>query len=428
LTLELTAMAHGGLALGRHAGRVVFVPYAIPGETARVEIVEMHDRWARAELAEILVPSPQRVEPPCPYFGPGRCGGCHFQHIAYEAQAEFKRKVVADQLARVGGLQQIRVEEIIGAADPWSYRNHTALTPVHPHLDTPFGSAQGMLPEGEGGQKGGRLGFLNADSHSVIPVEECLIVDPLIDDAWSALDMEWPQLQRLSLRCGSATGDRMAIFELSLYEDFDIEVDLAVSCVLLLPDGEVVVLIGDPFLVEEVAGRSYRVSAGSFFQVNTAGAEALVGVVRELLEPQHDQVLVDLYCGVGLFSLALADGVGHVIGIESAPSAAADFRHNARGLDHVDLIEQTVEKALPQIQGRIDLMALDPPRAGAGRQVIGEIGRLAPRRIAYVSRDPATLARDARWLTGAGYRLLGVQPVDLFPQTFYVECVALFAR
>ena len=426
--LELTAMAHGGFALGRHAGRVVFVPYAIPGETVRVEIVETHDRWAQARLSEILVPSPQRVEPPCPYFGPERCRGCHFQHIDYEAQAEIKRQVVADQLARVGGLHRVQVHDIIAAAEPWSYRNHVTLTPAHPHPSPPSRSALGTLPERESEEPGGRFGFLSADSHSVFPVEECLIVDPLIDDAWSALDMDWPQLQRLSLRCGSATGDRMAIFELDHYEDFDIEIDLAVSCVLLLADGEAVVLMGERYLTEQVAGRRYRVSAGSLFQVNTAGAEALVAVVREFLEPKPHQSLVDLYCGVGLFALALADSVGRVTGIEIAPSAAADFRHNALGLDHVDLIEETAEKALPQIAGPVDLMVLDPPRAGAGRQVIGEICRLAPRRIAYVACDPAILARDARWLTGSGYHLLGVQPVDLFPQTFHVECVALFAR
>jgi 23S rRNA (uracil1939-C5)-methyltransferase len=419
VNLELTAMAHGGLALGRHAGRVVFVPYAIPGETVRVEIGETRDRWARARLLEVLVPSPQRVVPPCPYFGPGRCGGCHFQHIGYETQAEFKRQVVVDQLARVGGLRQVPVHDVIAAAEPWGYRNHVTLAPVTPE--------PGHEGEGEKEQRSGRFGFLSTDGHSIFPIEECLIADPLIDEAWSALDMEWPQLRRLSLRCGSATGDRMAVFELDHYEDFDIEVDLAVSCVVLLADGEAVVLMGDRYLTEEVAGRRYQVSAGSAFQANTAGAEALVAVVREFLEPQPGQALVDLYCGVGLFSLALAESVGRVTGIEIAPSAAADFRHNTLGLDHVSLIEQTAEQALPQIEGPVDLVVLDPPRAGAGRQVIGEIRRLSPRRIAYVSRDPATLARDARWLVGSGYDLVGVQPVDLLPQTFHVECVALFA-
>ena len=243
--LQLSAMAHGGSALGLHSGRVIFVPYTIPGERVRVEIVKVHTRWARARLLEVLEPSPHRVEPPCPHFGPGKCGGCHLQHIAYEMQAELKQQVVIDQLARLGDLRDIDVQDTIGAAEPWGYRNHALFS---------------LTPEGT-------LGFLTADSADevleIVPVKECLILDPLLDDLWVALDMEWPQLYRLSLRCGSATGDLLAVFELDHYEDFDIEVDFPVSCTLLLADGEVVVLMGNPYLIEYVAGRDYRVSAGS---------------------------------------------------------------------------------------------------------------------------------------------------------------------
>ena len=404
LELQLTAMAHGGSALGRHEGQVIFVPYSIPGERVRVEVVESHARWARARLLEVLEPSPQRVEPPCPYFGPDGCGGCHFQHIAYQAQAEYKQQVVADQLARLGGLRDVQVEDIIGAAEPWGYRNHVQFS---------------IGPDA-------RLGFLAADSHRVVGVDQCLLTDPLLDELWAALDMEWPQLCRLSLRCGSATGDRMAIFELDHYEDFDIEVDFPVSCVLLLADGEAVVLMGSAHLTEHVAGRDYRISAGSFFQVNTAGAEALVALVGEYLAPQGDETLLDLYCGVGLFGLALAGRVGHVVGIEEAGSAAADFRYNARDLAHVDLLVGKVEHLLPTLEEQVDLLVLDPPRAGAGNDVVAEIARLRPRRVVYVSCDVATLARDARLLSQAGFELAEVQPVDLFPQTYHIESVALF--
>jgi len=404
--LELTALGHGGSALGRHQGRVIFVPYAIPGETVRAEIIEARTRWARARLLEVLVPSPHRVDPPCPYFGPDECGGCHFQHIAYEAQAEFKGQVLADQLARVGGLHGVDVAEIIAAAEPWSYRNHVqfSVTPA------------------------GRLGFLTADTHHVVAVDECLLLDPLLDDLWAALDMKWPQLRRLSLRCGSATGDLMAVFELDHYEDFDIEVDFPVSCVILLADGEAVVLMGDPHLVDHVAGRDYCISAGSFFQVNTAGAEVLVALVRDYLAPAAGETLLDLYCGVGLFGLSLADQVGRVVGVEADPSAAADFRCNAQGLDHVTLLEGKVHAALAHLDEPVDSVVLDPPRSGAGERVVSEIARLAPRRIVYVSCDPATLARDARRLVDSGYQPAQVQPVDLFPQTYHVESVALFTR
>ena len=405
IELQLTAMAHGGTALGRHEGRVIFVPYAIPGETVRVELEETHTRWARGRLVEIQAPSPYRVEPPCPYFGPDRCGGCHFQHIDYEAQAGYKCQVVADQLARLAGLHDAKVHEIIGAAEPWAYRNH-----VQFHT----------TPEGH-------LGFLTADTHRVVPVKECLVLDPLLDELWTALDMEWPQLHRLSLRCGSASGDRMAIFELDHYEDFDIEVDFPVSCVILLADGEAVVLVGNTYLEEQVAGREYRISANSFFQVNTAGAEALVALVHEALNPATSDTLLDLYCGVGLFGLSLAERVGRVLGVEADLSAAADFRYNARGLDHVELIEDKVQSALPRIEEPVDLVVLDPPRSGAGQGIVDQVARLKPRQIAYVSSDPATLARDARYLTASGFALQEVQPVDLFPQTYHVESVALFS-
>jgi 23S rRNA (uracil1939-C5)-methyltransferase len=262
----------------------------------------------------------------------------------------------------------------------------------------------------------------------VIPVHECLILDPLLDDLWSALDVEWPQLHRLSLRCGSASGDLLAAFELDHYEDFDIDVDFPVSCVLLLADGEAVVLMGNSYLTEYVAGRDYRISAGSFFQVNTAGAEALIALVDDYLAPTHDDVLLDLYCGVGLFGLALADRVGRVIGIESDPSAVADFRHNAQGLEQVTLLEGKAQAALPLVQETVDLFVLDPPRSGMGETVAGEVARLEPRRIAYVSCDPATLGRDARRLSEYGFRLEVVQPIDLFPQTYHVESIALFSR
>jgi 23S rRNA (uracil1939-C5)-methyltransferase len=408
LDLQLTAMAHGGSALGRHEGQVIFVPYTIPGERVRVEVVEAHRRWSQARLLEILEPSPHRVEPPCPYFGPDKCGGCHFQHIAYEAQIGYKHQVVVDQLARLGGLREVHVEEMIGAAEPWGYRNHSQFS---------------VTPDG-------RLGFLTADSHHVVPVKACLLLDPLLDELWTSLDMTWPQLHRLSLRCGSATGDLMAIFELDHYEDFDITVDFSVSCVLLLADGEIVVLMGNPHLVEHVAGRDYRVSAGSFFQVNTAAAEALVVLVGDYLAPEGGETLVDLYCGAGLFGLALAHQVERVVGVEADPGAAADFRHNAQGLNHVELIEKKVQATLPHIgeAARDSLVVLDPPRSGAGKRVIDEIAQAGPRRIVYVSCDPATLARDARRFTDTGYQLLQVQPVDLFAQTYHIESVALFSR
>ena len=431
-TLHLTAIAHGGEALGRHEGKVVFVPYAIPGETVRVEVVQEKARWARARLLEVLEPSPDRVEPPCPYFGPGRCGGCQWQHIAYPRQLSLKREIVRDQLARLGHLPDPPVRPTFAVGEPWAYRNHVQFS-----VDSQ-----------------GRIGFYVAGSREVIPVDRCLLLHPLLDELHDALELELPELTRLSLRAGVATGDQMVILETKRDVVPELEVDLPLSCVLLRSREPPLILAGRSYIEEEVAGRRYRVSAGSFFQVNTAGAEALVETVAAYLEPGPDDCLLDAYCGVGLFGLALAERVAEVVGIEEDPDACFDFLWNAEamGLENVTLIEGPVEEVLaawvaaieapsgvslpndnqevaPESFGkRIDLAVVDPPRSGLGAEVVAALARLEPRRVAYVSCDPATLARDAQAFVQAGYRLADVQPVDMFPQTYHVESVGLYVK
>ena len=399
-------MAHGGDALGRHEGKVIFAPYAIPGEAALVEIVEDKGRYARARLVEILSPSPHRVDPPCPHFGPGKCGGCQWQHIAYPAQLELKAMVVRDQLVRLGRLPDVPVKPTIPSPSPWRYRNHVQFSVGND----------------------GRLGFVATDGRRVESIEVCYLLHPLLDELFAALDLELPGLARLSLRAGVNSGDLMMIFE--THDDLPpaLESDLPISCVLLLSDGAHVNLIGDNHITEEAAGRRFRVSAPSFFQVNTAAAEELIRVVGEYLAPSGDETLLDAYCGVGTFALSLADKVSHVIGIEEAASAVADARLNASELANVEFIEGSVEATLPRLDRPIDLAVLDPPRQGCRPEALKVLIELTPRRIVYVSCDPATLARDARRLAEGGYKLVEVQPVDMFPQTYHIESVALWER
>jgi 23S rRNA (uracil1939-C5)-methyltransferase len=406
IKLRLTDMAHGGDALGRYEGKVIFVPYSIPGEVALVEIVEDKGRYARAQLVEILSPSPHRVDPPCPHFGPGRCGGCQWQHIAYRVQLEFKAAVVGDQLTRIGRLPDAPVKGTIPSASPWHYRNRVQFSI----------------------SDDGRLGFVATDSRRVEPIQECYLLHPLLEELLGALDLELPGLVRLSLRAGVNTGDQMIIFETQNDEPPALESDLPVSCVLLLSDGTPVNLIGNNYVTEVVAERRFRISATSFFQVNTAAAEELVRVVGEYLAPAGDETLLDAYCGVGTFALSLVDKVGHVIGIEEDVGTVADARLNAGEMENVEFIEGSVEALLPQLERRIDLAVLDPPRQGCRPEALAALIELAPRRIVYVSCDPATLARDARRLADGGYQLVEVQPVDMFPQTYHIESVALFKQ
>ena len=409
LELELSKMAHGGEAMGRHQGKVVFVAYGIPGERVRVEVVEDQPQWSRARLLEVLEASPDRVEPPCPHFG--TCGGCQWQHIKYEAQVVLKREILRDQLHRLGRIADPPVADALPSPDPWAYRNHLQLS---------------ATPDG-------RLGFLDVSGMRVTPIDICLLPHPLV---WEMVEMMEAGeedrgrvfLQRLSLRAGIRTGERMMVFETEGSLPPHIEVNVPISCVLLMEDGTLVNLIGRNWLTEELAARRFRISAGTFFQVNTPQAEKLIEAVGHFLDPHGDETLLDLYCGVGTFALSLADRVGRVIGIESYGPAVADARANARQGEPVEFIEGQVEAMLERLDLPVDVVVVDPPRTGCGSAVLQKLIQLSPPRLIYVSCEPATLARDARRLAEAGYRLDGVHPVDMFPQTYHIESVSLFLR
>ncbi|HUV89418.1 MAG TPA: class I SAM-dependent RNA methyltransferase [Anaerolineae bacterium] len=402
--INLTSMAHGGAALGRHEGRVVFVPYALPGETVRIEIAEEKAHHAFARLVKVLEPAPERIAPPCPYFGPTGCGGCQWQHVNYPAQLRFKAEIVADQLARIGSIADPPVRPTLPDPAGWAYRNHAQFHPA----------------------PGGGLGFQAAASHDAVAIDACPLLHPLLSDLYATLDLDLEGLARLSLRAGTATGDRMLVFE--MVDDLPpaLEADVPVSCVLLLSDGVHVNLIGHNHITEVVAGRTYRISAPSFFQVNTPQAAQLVQQVVEYLDLRGNETVLDAYCGVGLFTAHLAERAGLVVGVEQAPAAVADLLENTANLDNVDVVEGPVEAVLPDLDVPLDAAVVDPPRAGVDRSALEALAAHHPARLVYVSCDPATLARDAKRLVHAGYRLVEVQPVDMFPQTYHVESVALF--
>ncbi len=406
ITLHLTGIAHGGTAVGRYGGKVVFVPYALPGETVRAEIVEDHPRYARARPVEIVEPSPERMGPPCPYFGPEGCGGCHLQHVAYPAQLRLKAQVVAEQLARIGGISDPPVLPTLPDPTGWAYRNQARFHPA----------------------PSGGLGFCLEDRRDVVPIEECLILHPALSELYDALDLDLPDLSALTLRAGVATGDRMLILETAGDEPPELEVDLPLSCVLLTSDGVPVPLIGQGYITERVAGYTYRISAPSFFQANTAQAERLVSLVLEYLALEGREVVLDGYCGVGLFTLPLAQRAGLVVAVEVAPYAVDDLLVNAADLENVEVVEGPVEAVLGDRAERLDAAVVDPPRTGLSPEALEGLLAARPARLVYVSCDPATLARDARRLTAAGYRLEAVQPVDMFPQTYHVESVARFVH
>ncbi|MGC9398673.1 MAG: 23S rRNA (uracil(1939)-C(5))-methyltransferase RlmD [Anaerolineae bacterium] len=406
--IDLTpfALAHGGEAIGRHEGRAIFVPYTMPGERVRVEIVEDHQRYARARLVEVLEPTPARVTPGCPYFGPDKCGGCQLQHIAYPVQVRLKGRVVVDQLQRIGKFDAPPVLEPIPDARGWEYRNRAL-----------FHTTEEGIP-----------GFLAAGSQEVYPVEDCLILHPLLSQLYRSLQMQQPNVEKMELRVGAATGDLMVILQTYDEEPPSLEVDFPLSIVQVRHDTTPTPLVGLDYITEVVHGREFRISATSFFQVNSAQAEQLVTLVLDALDLEGDEVVVDAYCGVGLFTAFIADQANLVVGIELNPDAIDDAVYNLADAENVTLLEGLVEYALPEVEERVDAVVLDPPRAGLETEALDALVAHEPARIVYVSCDPATLARDLRRLVRAGYTLAWVQPVDLFPQTYHIENVALLTR
>lgn len=403
IEVELTALAHGGEAIGRLPdGRAVFVPFALPGERVRLVIVEDKNRYARAELIEVLEPSPQRITPRCIHFG--LCGGCHFQHLPYEAQLAAKTDILKDQLERIGKIQNAPVKPPV-AGQPWNYRNH-----VQFHL----------TPQGE-------LGYFTAQGDRVFPIRECHLPEDAINQVWPQLDFEGiPDLERIGLRLGSGEDLQLTLESRDpLPPDIEVE-GLPLSVIHASPAGELV-LAGSPSTLLEVNARQFRVSAGSFFQVNTLMADKMVNYLLELL-PQRSSLGIDAYCGVGLFSAFLAPHLERLIGIEVSPFACEDFAVNLDEFDHVELYEAPVEDVLVSLDMHPDWLLVDPPRAGLAPLALDGIVRLAPRVFAYVSCDVATFARDAGRLTRGGYRLQEITPFDLFPQSYHLETISFWEK
>jgi len=404
--LDLETMAHGGAAMGRHEGRVIFMPYAIPGERVRAAITEEKERFAYAELVEVLSASPDRAEPPCPHFGAGRCGGCQWQHIAYPAQLDYKRAVLADQLRRVGGIADPPVRPTLPSPFPWGYRAHMTFT----------ASSEGWL------------GLWSANRENLIPIETCAILNPALMALFAQLDLDAPEIERVRFQIGSSPDDAMLVLETGDDLPPEIVLDLPVSVNLLLSDNQPVNLIGKSAVSYAVLGRQFRVTAGGFFQSNPAVAEVLVQEVMSRLDLKGDETVLDLYSGVGLFTAFLAERAGLVVSVESYPPAVTDAGANLADCDNLDIIEGSVESVLADLEEPIGVALVDPPRTGLSVDVVDALARLAPPTLMYVSCDPATLSRDAARLVKKGYRLLDVQPVDMFPQTFHIEAAALFGR
>jgi 23S rRNA (uracil1939-C5)-methyltransferase len=402
--VRIDSLAYGGDALGRLPdGRVVFVPYAIPGEIVKLKIVEEKAHHAVAELVEVLQASPERVTPRCQHFG--TCGGCHYQHMSYPAQLKAKAAILGEQLERIGGLHQLPEIDVRPSPEVWYYRNT-----VQFHLT-----------------QDGKLGYQRARSNQPFAIQECHLPEAAINRMWPQIDIEpMPGLKRISLRVG-LDEDLMVVLEGTDMQAVDFSVEgLSVSVVQLSNLGSTILAGSDHFLME-ISGRKFKVSAGSFFQVNHMQAAEMVGHLMENLPLNVEQTVVDAYCGVGLFGAFLATRVKRLVGIESSPEACEDYTTNLDDFDNVELYEAPVEDVLSSVSFQADIMVLDPPRAGLGRKTVQGVLAQRARKLAYVSCDPATLARDVKQLAAGGYVLDKVTLFDMFPQTYHVETIAMMS-
>ncbi|WP_031075958.1 class I SAM-dependent RNA methyltransferase [Streptomyces sp. NRRL S-118] len=418
--VEVGPVAHGGHCIARtDEGRVLFVRHALPGEKVVVRVTEGAEdsRFLRADAVRVLEASKDRVEAPCPYAGPGKCGGCDWQHAKPGAQRRLKGEVVAEQLQRLAGL-----------------------TPEEAGWDGTVMPAEGdKVPAGEvpawrtrvqyAVDAEGRAGLRKHRSHEVQPIDRCLIAAPGV----SELGIEkrsWEGMASVDAIAATGSQDRQVVLTPRPGARLPIvELDRPVSVLRVAEDGGVHRVHGRPFVRERADDRTYRVGNGGFWQVHPKAADTLVRAVMQGLLPRKGDTALDLYCGAGLFAGALADRVGDkgaVLGIESGKRAVEDARHNLEHFERVRIEQGKVDQILPRTGiTDVDLIVLDPPRAGAGKQTVKHLAGLGARRIAYVACDPAALARDIAYFRDAGYRVRTLRAFDLFPMTHHVECVAI---
>jgi len=400
--LQLEKLTYGGNAIGRLPdNRAVFVPFGLPGERVRIRLTEERKNFARGEIVEILDSSSDRILARCRHFG--ECGGCHYQNLPYDKQLQAKTNILIDQLKRIGKIENPPVQKIVACPEPWNYRNNMQFS-----LD-----------------KSGKLGFQAPHSNKLVPITECHLPETSINEIWPQLDFESDtNIERVSLRTGT-NKDLMLILESESPEPPELEIEAGVS-VTHIYEENTVVLAGDDHTFMRVLDRDFKVSAASFFQVNTVMAEKMVKHLITKLPMTQSTTLLEMYCGVGLFSAFLAPHCETVIGVESSDSSCEDFTVNLDEFDNVELYEGNAEDVIPHLEVKPDIVLVDPPRSGLDKAVIDGILKSSPSLIAYISCDPSTLARDAARLISGGYKLKEVTPFDLFPQTHHIESISFF--
>lgn len=434
IAVTIDSLTSEGQGIGRVDGYAVFVPGALPGEIVNAHIIKVNPGYAVAKLTEISVASENRTEPLCPVSI--QCGGCTLQHLCYEEQLKAKQQTVCDALSRLGGIKNPPVQSIRGMTSPYRYRNKGSF---------PFALVNGRV----------EFGFYAQKSHRLIPCTDCIIQDERIISVLRCV-RDWAEQAKVSVyneqtgrgllrhvMVRTTTTDEIMLVIVTTGKDvphlerlFEALPDVD-SLWLNINSDKSNVIFGHKFILlrgaealcDTIMGYRFMVNPQSFLQVNPEQTQVLYREAVRLLNAQSNETIVDAYCGVGTISLSLSGFAGKVIGIESVPEAIENARSNAlqNNILNTEFICGEVENVLPAMDQRIDGIVIDPPRKGCDERVLDAIVNRSVSRIVYVSCNPATLARDCKYLCANGYTMETAIPVDMFPQTAHVETVVLMS-
>jgi 23S rRNA (uracil1939-C5)-methyltransferase len=434
IDVTIEKLVYGGEGLAHQEGATVFVPFVLPSERVTVEPAEQKKKFVRARLDCVLEPSAERVIAACPHFGV--CGGCDYQHIPYDAQLRYKTEILRETLRRIGKADWTGEIKTHGS-EAWQYRNR-AQWKVRP---VGAGSAGDPALSGESALG---IGYFRANSTSLCAVNDCPILSRVLlktlltlRDALTAghLPRELREVEAFASEGAEGEAPRVLLtltfggFPSRAAEHAERIREIIPEAESLLfhdPNRDRMELFGPGFIEYRVGGRKYRVGHFSFFQVNRFLVEELA---REAAENEPGgELALDLFAGVGLFGLPLAERFTHVIAVESNPAATRDLETNCRGKQAIEIRTADVEDFLQKFRGAPDVVVVDPGRAGLTPTIVRRLGEIAPRRITYVSCEPPTLARDLRGLLDGGYEISSVHLFDLFPQTFHMESIVRLQR
>ncbi len=414
LNLLIENINHNGEGVARNEGKVVFIPFTIVGEQVNVEIVEDKKYYSRGVLREIVTKSPHRIEAKCPYYY--NCGGCSYQHMTYDIQISLKQKIVQDTFKRIGGIN-FEVKELIGMQKPWYYRNKVAW-----HLFQ--------------GQNGVRMGYYRLHSNSLVDIHQCLLLEPILNEVSQIIremihELKIGEKSSIMIRQSNDLNKVMIEF-INCIPGKNLLKKLSgkTHSIYLQQRGSLKLLFGEKELIQKAGYFTFTLGPHDFFQINPEQNEKLIHLIRQYLDLSGTDKVLDAYCGVGAFSINIAGDAFQVLGIDSNLQTINNAINNTllNNIKNCQFIAGSCEHVLVNLKTRFNRIIVDPPRTGLKEAFIRNILSVSPEIIVYISCNPSTLARDIKQFIMNDYKLLDIQPLDMFPQTSSIENIVLLQK